>query len=599
MATTHVLAATTFTAGQYISAPAATDLTGLEKVTYQLIVTQITDSQMRFCIFDENGNRVKAVMIDGTDTQTITLSPPPKSITGTIECLKGSARVAIDQLTGGDQEAFPLAGWDATFLAGMIPPLGIPVGLIASVPLGLTALLTQSAGALGVTVSGHYIIDGDAYPASSMAAPTLEGQVIQLTHKTGTAAITVTVTDGLDDQTVPSTALNFAAALTQSVILVGKTSAGAALRWRVLWQTPGIPAYIPIIPDVADGVSFDVSISGVVGTTATGVAGMAFGAGRTRVLPVPTFEGQIIRIDHTGTDAFPGVVTVTGGFNGAGCTKLYFQSTAAERQSVTLVGVRTAVTTGLNWRILVDNNKFPVSRTVVDTTNTYPTTAGTIPVTYDNGIAYINFAAHADNITLAAPLYEGQQLTIVHANVTAATGATVADAHDGTVTVATAYDRAGATILYFVTTATEMQQVTLVGVASAAGVLAWRVLKDDNSNHPSWYAKTTATRTVTDPGAAAIPITYSNAYCEIIVGSAGLESATLAAPAMAGQTYTFACVTCGTGTRAITVSGGGFNTAGNTVMTFTAAAQSFCLTSVKTAAAYIWRLVYNVSATPS
>lgn len=97
---------------------------------------------------------------------------------------------------------------------------------------------------------------------------------------------------------------------------------------------------------------------------------------------------------------------------------------------------------------------------------------------------------------------------------------------------------------------------------------------------------------VADPGdASAIPVD-GPASIALTIG-AGAETGTLADPSYIGQTLTITADTVGGGSRAITAASA-IDQAGDTVMTFAAAADSIGLIAVATSASKVyWKVIYN------
>lgn len=96
---------------------------------------------------------------------------------------------------------------------------------------------------------------------------------------------------------------------------------------------------------------------------------------------------------------------------------------------------------------------------------------------------------------------------------------------------------------------------------------------------------------IADPGTGqAIPVTASGVIA-ITTGAAG-ETNTLAAPTRAGQVLVLTCDVHGGGNRVITAAAA-INQAGNTIMTFGAAADTILLYATKVAGALVWRVGSN------
>ena len=103
---------------------------------------------------------------------------------------------------------------------------------------------------------------------------------------------------------------------------------------------------------------------------------------------------------------------------------------------------------------------------------------------------------------------------------------------------------------------------------------------------------------IADPGTATAISVVSSANISFTIGSAGLETNTLAAPTYAGQEMHFYAGSVGTGTREITVSAA-INQAGNTKITLNTVDDSILLKAIDKGAAKAWRVVYNDGCTLS
>lgn len=144
---------------------------------------------------------------------------------------------------------------------------------------------------------------------------------------------------------------------------------------------------------------------------------------------------------------------------------------------------------------------------------------------------------------------------------------------------------------------TDLKSVAVSGdvTLSAAGAVSIGAGKVTSA----MLATTTSvgTKAIAAATGAAIPVTGSGILPLTIADAA--ETNTLAVPTFAGQELTIASDTlAGAGTRAITAATD-IDTAGNNVITFTAAGQMVVLRGIKLGATFAWRLVANDGATLS
>lgn len=456
MATTNRIATRQLTTGQY--AQSAVFSTAAQNIlTVQFGAQQIgtTVSQARLCVMDaDNGHKLATIVIDGTDIKTLEVQPAPINAQLEVECLAGSAWVVANQLTGGDQEAFPAGSFDATFCAAVFANGAIPVAKVAGAPLGIESAIADpgNGGNIAVTGSGHVNLNiaGGGHNRN-LPDPTIDGQVMLISHTVGANAGTVTAANAIDP--AGNTVLNFAAAVGQSILLVAHDVGAGTLRWKPVWQTPNSPpVYVPLIADPGAGGAIAVTMSGICYINIAAPAA-------NRSLAAPLFEGQRITIVHN-AGANAGTVTVTNGFCEAGATVLNFVSTATEQQAITLVGQTTAA--GLRWRVEMDRNLTSVSRNVPAVAN-----GAAVPVDRNDAIVHINAAGGGENRTLANSTYVGQILTIVHD----------AGANANTVTAANDIDPTGGHNVINFTAAVVAEMIVLVG--SPGG--QWRILANPNA----------------------------------------------------------------------------------------------------------------------
>jgi hypothetical protein len=391
----------------------------------------------------------------------------------------------------------------------MIPYAGIPPSLVASV--GLAHSITDAV-VIPVDESGYVAMDG-ALGDRTLASPNFVGQMLLLNHVSG-PAFKVTVIDGVDE--VDNDTLNFSTTLGQAVLLIG-VNTGVAILWHLIWQDShgDIPVLLPVINDPGNGGIIDSESDGALCTISI------LSNGENRILRRPIFAGQTLSIQNASGTGY-GTVTVDWGVDPCGNTKLFFVPASTEVQTVTLV---SEYTTGgyLCWRVLKINNITSVSRAVIDPSTNLPPAAGaSIPVTYEDGLYYLDIEHDGDNRNLASPVLIGQRLTIIHN----------AGDHAGTVTVTDGYEPAGslgAKVLDFLPISVETQEVILTATTTSSG-LRWRLLADNNA--------IPCDRTIADPGVdARFVVNRTNGIAYINIAVSG-DDRVLPDPIGVGNTLT-------------------------------------------------------------
>jgi hypothetical protein len=370
------------------------------------------------------------------------------------DCLDATAVanvVATGALTTANlMDAIPANALTGAACAQVFLNGAIPGAKLAAGPFSLDTPIADpgAGGAIAVVTSGTCEITTAGVEAYTLAAPTISGQVIKLEHVAGAFACTVTC-DALDPQA--TLVLNFTAGLGQWIVLVGYNN-GAALRWRVLAQggtaTNSVPVYVPL------GLVNPAPAGNVTALGPKDTWTIVTGAGETRTLNNPLFDGQTVKVITDGANAT--TVTVTNGFTNAGALNIYLPAVA--NAYVVLVG--RAVGGAFRWRVLEDPAGITQNVGVI-------AAAGAIPIVYDDGVCQLNIAAPADDRTLPDASYVGQRLTIVHS----------AGANAGTVTAASDINPlvGGQNVINFTAALAEMV------VLQATSSLDWRLVTNPNA----------------------------------------------------------------------------------------------------------------------
>lgn len=200
-----------------------------------------------------------------------------------------------------------------------------------------------------------------------------------------------------------------------------------------------------------------------------------------------------------------------------------------------------------------------------------PGDATAIPVTGSGNITLVTTGAQTR--TLAIPSYKGQRLSISMGT----------DAGDCVVTVASAFDQNGNTIITFNDVG---DYIALEGVVSTGTTLAWRIVARDgalvaNTSHVGLM--------VADPGDGNAIVVTQSGTCELV--SAGAETRTLAIPTFAGQRLDLVHKT-DAGDIVLTVASA-FDEFGSTKVTFNDQGDMVSLVGIYSGANLAWRVIAN------
>ena len=168
-----------------------------------------------------------------------------------------------------------------------------------------------NAGAIPVLNAGFVNLVTGGAETRTLAAPLWVGQLLQLHLQTDGGDCVLTVTNGWNQ--IGNTVITFDDE-GDSVILFG-VQVGANLRWRIV-SVDG-PIAKPEIADPGDGNAIPVTDSGYVNLV-TG------GAGETRTLAVPTFEGQLLQMNFQTDGGGDCVITTATAMNQTGNNTLTF-----------------------------------------------------------------------------------------------------------------------------------------------------------------------------------------------------------------------------------------------------------------------------------
>lgn len=297
------------------------------------------------------------------------------------------------------------------------------------------------------------------------------------------------------------------------------------------------------------GAIVDPGDAGAIPIVGNGYVPLVSAAAETRTLAAPTFAGQQILLAFK-TDGGDITLTVATGYSESGRTSYVFQN-AGEFLLL------TAVYDGANLRWRATGGDVGLENLITD-----PGNAGAIPVTRSGYVPLVS--AGAETRTLAAPSFLGQEIDLQFKT----------DAGDIVLTVATELD--GGRTTYRFQTAGEHLKLTAVAVGAN---LRWRITGGDLN----------VANVIPDPGTgAAIPVERSGT---VAITTAGAETNTLAIPTFKGQRLSLIDDTH-VGNRVVT-SAQAINQAGNTVMTFGAAADFIELVATTVGGALRWRVAAN------
>ena len=462
---------------------------------------------------------------------TIILSSNSKGVF--LAALDGAISVSLECLQGSAQVTLTEATGGAIDTASLAD-LAVTTGKLALLAVDTPQI---AAGALDLTAPGLAIIADDYFDTAAFAAGA--GGKFAADCLQPASVLNIFEADSCDGPACANMFLNGA-------IPVAKVAA-APFSLETAIADPGAAANIVV--------------------TSSGTCSLTIAApADNRGLPIPAAEGLVMVITHfAGANA--GTVTSAQALDIQGTTVLNF--VAELGQWVMLVAVSNG--TALRWRIVAQGGLAVTTETPVYVPLVFANvlTGAAIPVTASGRIA-LTTAGGGENRTLAIPTFEGQRLTIESVAANAA----------HTVTCAAAFDPLGAVVLYFKGGVNE--QITLEARMVVAG-LVWRVAVDEDL--VSHY--------IPDVGTGnAIPVTRMHTIMPITTAGGGPETNTLAIPARLGQTMCLVDDVQGVNDRTITVTGD-MDSAGNDLITPTAAGQAISLKAVQVAGALVWRLVGN------
>jgi len=539
MATTTLVTSTLLATGEETTAVTVSFANG--RVALDFAATEVTaTSQVRLVLKDTLGRGVYTDIIEGTDTQRVVLDDAELDVAGsmsaTIECLRGSARVVLTSETG----------------TGAVTPGTV---VAADLPDGL---LSADADGREVMADDFFTTAEFVAGAGGKFAPDCLDAVAVANVLATDALTTAILNDAFVDDSIDAAFLGDKIAANA---FDGAACANAFLNGA-------IPvAKVAAAPFSLETAIADPGAAANIVVTSSGTCSLTIAApADNRGLPIPAAEGLVMVITHfAGANA--GTVTSAQALDIQGTTVLNF--VAELGQWIMLVAVSNG--TALRWRIVAQGGLAVTTETPVYVPLVFANvlTGAAIPVTASGRIA-LTTAGGGENRTLAIPTFEGQRLTIESIAANAA----------HTVTCAAAFDPLGAVVLYFKGGVNE--QITLEARMVVAG-LVWRVAVDEDL--VSHY--------IPDAGTGnAIPVTRMHTIMPITTAGGGPETNTLAIPARLGQTMCLVDDVQGVNDRTITVTGD-MDSAGNDLITPTAAGQAISLKAVQVAGALVWRLVGN------
>lgn len=523
-----------------------------ESLALTLTVTElVADSVVRMVVINDRTMVQASVIVNGTGAKKIVVGKLDGEVTVRVEQLQGSGQVLVADPTGGAVEEADLADNSVTnakmatdsvdtdeIVALAVDTAELAALAVTTAKLALLAVDTGqiAAGALDLTAPGLALIVDDYFDTPAFAAGA--GGKFAADCLEPASVLNIFEADSCDGAACANMFLNGA-------IPVAKV-AGAPFSLESVIADPGV------------GAAFVVTASG---TAAFNIVGGA----DDRDLPIPAAAGLAMLLVHN-AGANAGTVTSAQALDVQGTTVLNF--VAELGQWVLLVAVTNGA--ALRWKVLDQGGLATTTHTPAYVANPHANvaTGNAISVAADVSRMAITTAGGGENRTLADPAFEGQRITLESVAANAA----------NTVTCASPFDALGATVLAFKGGVNE--QITFEARMVVAA-LEWRVAVDED-NVAAWLV---------DVGTGvAIPVTRM--HTEMSITTAAGETNTLADPLRAGQTMLLSLDVRVGGDRAITAASD-IDSAGNNVITTSAAGDAIFLKAILVAGAPEWRLVNN------
>jgi hypothetical protein len=217
MATVNVIAAQTLTVGQ-VTDTATIDTSAVEGVLLQLTATQMgtTDSMVRLVAKNEFG-QVKATLVGiGTDTKDVLLQEIGTTLYVFIECMKGTAMVQADNITGTGTAGLALTLADVS--SAMFTADATGRGKFANQFVNTTLLednsLAASVAGRGKMQTGFFTEAKatDAFDAGAITGALLKAATATLTKMDLRTGLSIQAFDGAD-----ATSANVQTAITSTI----------------------------------------------------------------------------------------------------------------------------------------------------------------------------------------------------------------------------------------------------------------------------------------------------------------------------------------------------------------------------------------------
>lgn len=161
MATTNLIASQTLTIGQTARSAA---FTPTEPLTLLVTASEVVASQVRVVTYNSFGQDVGSVVLNGTGTRKIFLEGYDSPLTVEIACLRGTAIVQVDQVTGAQALTGQLQTADYADASVTTPKVAPGAATLPKITFTGLKILTadgvdSSGGAAQVTLTGTAVGD--------------------------------------------------------------------------------------------------------------------------------------------------------------------------------------------------------------------------------------------------------------------------------------------------------------------------------------------------------------------------------------------------------------------------------------------------------
>lgn len=195
MATTNRIAQTVLAVGE--TATAGGTLTpGQETLCLEMVVAQITDSVARLVVRNSLGNVIASAVVTGSGTTRVFIDRiAAQQVNGWIECLQGSCRVRLDEITGIEATSGATTIDTNDIADASIATAKLAGGAVTPAKMGtFTAIKCLSAA--GKNGKGAIALAGTAVGDRLIAAfgePTAGGALAAVANDAATFEQTITV----------------------------------------------------------------------------------------------------------------------------------------------------------------------------------------------------------------------------------------------------------------------------------------------------------------------------------------------------------------------------------------------------------------------